>query len=123
MFATPQNWNAIGNIGSAHNIYVQALEETGVVGFALLGALVAFLLARGFRHVQDGRKRGQTWSAAVLASAVILLGHGWVDFGLQTPAIGALLAFCLAIQSGQTQTAWRSNRSAKPQAAFERVFS
>lgn len=123
LFATPQNWNAIGNIGSAHNIYVQALEETGVVGFALLGALVAFLLARGFRHVQDGRKRGQTWSAAVLASAVILLGHGWVDFGLQTPAIGALLAFCLAIQSGQTQTAWRSNRSAKPQAAFERVFS
>ncbi len=123
LFATPQNWNAIGNIGSAHHIYVQTLEETGMVGFVLLGALVAFLLARAFGHVQDGRKRGQTWSAAVLASAVMLLGHGWVDFGLQTPAIGALLAFCFAMQSGQSQAAQRSDRRAKPQPAFERVFS
>jgi O-antigen ligase len=81
-------------MGSAHNIYVQALEETGLIGFGLwvlaLGAVSIKLLVLAI-----GRRPGADWASAALASLFIVLAHGTVDFGLQLPAIAAWLAFVL----------------------------
>lgn len=81
-------------MGSAHNIYVQALEETGLVGLGLwvlaLGAISVKLLVLAI-----GRRPGADWASAALASLFVVLAHGAVDFGLQLPAIAAWLAFVL----------------------------
>lgn len=90
-----ENWNALANIGAAHNIYIQALEESGIVGFVLLGALLMVPLARNVSHTLGGDRRGRTWCAATIGAAIVLLVHGWIDFGMQTPALAALLAFSL----------------------------
>jgi O-antigen ligase len=89
--ATPENWEAVRTAGAAHNIYLQALAETGLIGGFLL--LIAALgpLTRAWRNLL--RERGVESSAAVVAIATLVLVHGLVDFGLQTPAIAALVAF------------------------------
>jgi O-antigen ligase len=89
--ATPENWEAIRTAGAAHNIYLQALAETGLIGVFFLTAAVLGPLVQAWRNLMGDR--GAESSAAVLAIAALVLVHGLVDFGLQTPAIAALVAF------------------------------
>jgi O-antigen ligase len=89
--ADPQTWEALRSSGSVHNIYVQALAESGAIGAALLGLAFLVPLWRGFRRAFSGDE----WAAGAVAMSVLCLAQGLVDFGLQTPAIAALWAFCL----------------------------
>ncbi|MES1159111.1 MAG: O-antigen ligase family protein, partial [Terricaulis silvestris] len=105
--ATPDNWEHLRTIGSAHNIYIQLLEETGIAGASLFVVMLgAPLLSAALRALRGGS--GYIWSAAIVACFILALAHGLVDFGLQVPAIAALLAFCLgafsnsAPQEGRT---------------------
>lgn len=86
-----ENWREMQLMGSAHNIFVQALEETGIVGFALLGLAIASIMWRLARLVL-ARDSGSDWAAAAFAVWAVGLAHGLVDFGLQLPAIAALAA-------------------------------
>jgi O-antigen ligase len=92
--ATPKNWQSIYPAGSAHNIYVQALEEGGLIGGGLLflafGALIVKALWRALNAPS-----GRDWAAAAFAASLLALLHGLVDFGLNVPAISALLCFML----------------------------
>lgn len=93
-YLTPETWRDAGYVGSAHNIYVQALEEVGVIGLALLALMMAPVMAHaGASAVM--KRSGSEWAAAAFAGAALALIHGVVDFGLQTPAIAALIMFCL----------------------------
>jgi len=94
-YATPEHWAALHVVGAAHNIYIQALEETGLIGMALFTAMLAGPLWRAFRQAVHGG-RGAELAAGVIGATVMCLMHGLVDFGLQTPAIAALLAYSLA---------------------------
>lgn len=100
--ATPQNWQELQPAGSAHNIYLQALEETGLIGLALWALMLGPLLARaGARIVRN--QPGADWASAALAVSIVVLLHGAVDFGLQVPAIGALYAFIMGAFVGRAQ--------------------
>lgn len=93
-YLTPETWRDAGYVGSTHNIYVQALEEVGLIGFALLALMMAPIMAHaGATAVM--KRSGSEWAAAAFAGAALALIHGVVDFGLQTPAIAALIMFCL----------------------------
>ena len=94
MIGTPENWLALSNVGSTHNIFVQALEELGLVGALLLAMVFAPALIR-LAILAFSRRSGFEWAAGALAAALACLLHGLVDFGLQNPAIAALLAFCV----------------------------
>lgn len=97
---TLATWRDAGEVGSAHNIYVQALEESGVIGFVLLTLMLAPIVARA-GWVAATKRSGSEWAAAAFAGAALALIHGVVDFGLQTPAIAALILFSLgAFASG-----------------------
>jgi O-antigen ligase len=106
MIATPENWSALKTTGSAHNIYVQLLEETGIIGAILLASSLAAILWRSLFAAVGGSE----WASAVSAAAAALLVHGLIDFGLQTPAVAALLAVALGSANGQS-----SQRSKKHQ--------
>lgn len=91
--SNPENWEALRTSGSVHNIYVQSLAETGIVGTALLGLAVLIpILGALWRGISS---RHGEMAIAAGALGALCLTQGLVDFGLQTPAIAALLAFVL----------------------------
>lgn len=99
---TPENWRMLAPPGSAHNIFIQSLEETGIAGLALWVLMVAPILVRALRRLARG-EGGVEWAAAALAMSALLLLHGLVDFALQVPAIAAFYAFMLGASVGAPQ--------------------
>jgi O-antigen ligase len=100
--ATPENWAELSYAGAAHNIYVQALEEVGIVGVLLVALMLAPPILRALRRALFG-EAGVEWAAAAVGVSVLLLLHGVVDFELQIPAIAALFAFTLGAFSGPAE--------------------
>jgi O-antigen ligase len=81
----------------AHNDYLEFASETGVVGSALLGALVflSFLAALRAQIVRRDRlMRGISFGAIMAVSALGL--HSTVDFNLQIPANALTFMLLLA---------------------------
>lgn len=103
MYATPATWPALHNIGAAHNIYIQLMAENGIVGAALLACMFGFPILRAGR---ESLRRGEArlLAAGAFAATVLALAQGLADFGLQTPAIAAVVAFGLGA-FGTRQTA------------------
>jgi hypothetical protein len=50
------------------------------------------------------RASGAEWAAAAVAAFAFAFAHGLVDFGLQVPATGALLAYALGGFAGAAET-------------------
>lgn len=100
--ATPHNWQALRAPGSTHNIIIQVLEETGLVGLGLWVLMLATPLMRALARMAAG-KHGTEWAAAAFAAAALLVLHGLVDFALQVPAIAALFAFMLGASVGRSE--------------------
>ncbi len=98
--ATPDNWQALRAPGSTHNIIIQVLEETGLIGLVLWTLILATPLLRALARIISGG-RGAEWAAAAFAAAILLILHGLVDFALQVPAIAALFAFMLGASAGR----------------------
>jgi O-antigen ligase len=81
-----------------HNDYVQFAAESGLGGFALIGAFVlaalgAALLAQWRRR--DPLMRGMSFACIMGVTSILI--HSWVDFNLQIPANAALFMVLLAL--------------------------
>ncbi|MBO9557445.1 MAG: O-antigen ligase family protein [Caulobacter sp.] len=84
------------NVRAAHNLYLQWLEEGGVIGsLAMLALFIAIILPVAKRGLQAGAVGA--WSRAVVCGAVLFLLHGVTDFALQVPAVQALAAMVLGV--------------------------
>jgi O-antigen ligase len=94
---TEQNYSALWNVRAAHNVYLQWLEEAGVIGALPMFLLIAAVLAAAVWRTFNLRK-GQTLLRGLIAASVVVLIHGTVDFGLQVPSIAAFWAFLLGCQ-------------------------
>jgi O-antigen ligase len=81
----------------AHNDYLEALVEGGVVRLALSLLAIALVFALGLRAVrkQAGRAAGGLALGALFAFTTAVI-HSAVDFGLHTPAIALLLTVLAA---------------------------
>lgn len=85
-----------GRYQHAHNDYVEIASDTGLLGFALLAALV---LASAWRALAVMRRhpsnlaRGMAFAS--LMAIVAMLFHATVEFNLQIPAVA--LTFCLML--------------------------
>lgn len=96
MIMTP---GTFGNllVGSAHNVYLQWLEEAGVVGAAPMFALIAFIILTSAWRAGTSHRGGELARGLVAANLVVLL-HGLTDFALQEFSIAAMWAFLLGLQ-------------------------
>jgi O-antigen ligase len=87
-------------INAAHNDYLQALVETGAVGFACVVWFIAVLYRQGFKQMTnwtyhwDGALR-----VATLTGCTGLLVHSAFDFNLQIPANAALFYVLCAVST------------------------
>jgi O-antigen ligase len=75
-------------IRDAHNLYAQTLGELGIVGLALLVAVLAVPLAAGVRA------RRHPLAAVALGAYVAYLVHAFFDWDWQVPALTLLALFC-----------------------------
>lgn len=96
---TIQNYSALWNIHAAHDVYLQWLEEAGVLGAVPMFLTVGFVLALVVRGSMR-RTRMTTWIRGLTAAALVALIHGLSDFGLQVPSMSQLLACVLGLGAG-----------------------
>lgn len=80
-------------VNAAHNDYVQAMVEIGLIGFALIAALVVLFFREALRKARNWEHDYESSLAlAALVGCSGILIHSLCDFNLQVPANAALFA-------------------------------
>lgn len=99
MIMDQTNVRSLELLGAVHNVYLQWLEQAGVIGaapmFACIG-LIALKIGRGAIR----RRRMRPWLVGVLAVLMLFLIHGATDFALEVPALAALLSLLAGVGCG-----------------------
>lgn len=114
-FSQFDTWNGTFAVERAHNEYLQALADGGIIGLALVGAFIYLLLNRGFSLLKHtGSPTRKTIAIGAMAGAFGILVHSFFDFPLRTPsnAYFFLLLVGLAIvrTDDERERTRRSNR-------------
>lgn len=94
---TAETYDALWRVRATHNVYIQWLEEAGVVGAAPMFALIAVIIGVSFWRSFKLRS-GKGLMRGLVAANLVVLIHGTSDFALQTPSIAAFWAFLLGVQ-------------------------
>jgi O-antigen ligase len=100
LFADSATLPSLWDVRAVHNVYLQWLEEAGVLGaapmFLCIAAILLVVIGASVR-----RQRMTTWLRAVVCASLALLIHGMTDFALQIPSISSqwacLLGLALAV--------------------------
>lgn len=96
LIISPPAFEALWYIRSVHNVYLQWLEETGLVGATMMFLIIALLLldiALGLFR----RQRQRDLLVGVLGFSGVLLVQGLGDFSLQTPGIAIFWSLLLGL--------------------------
>jgi O-antigen ligase len=108
-------------VNHAHNDWLEIVIEGGLPAAVLLGVFLLLVLASLVSVLQmamDNSSNGYYRAAAV--ALLLLLMHAIIDFGLRTPALGAIAAACFGLlltarrRSREFET---TRRTAAPSAA------
>jgi O-antigen ligase len=62
-------------LGHAHNIYLNVLAETGLVGFTFFLLLWVVILVAVWRQFRRAHQTGQTWQAALAVGVLGIIAH------------------------------------------------
>ncbi len=96
---TEANAVAMSTLGAAHNVYLQWLLQSGLMGFLPMMALMAVIVAvlvKGLRR----RARQQAVIVFALATCAIFAIHGAMDYALEEPSMTAFFAVVLGLGYG-----------------------
>lgn len=100
------NFNAMWTVRATHNVYLQWLEEAGLLGalpmFGAIASVIVISLWRGLR-----RTRMTYVLFALLAANLAVLVHGFTDFALQTPSVALMWSYLLGLQFSMSQGSQR----------------
>jgi O-antigen ligase len=94
----PDGWT-----GDAHNLYLELLAETGLIGFMVFGLLIVLALRTALRQLRRTENHfNKMIGIAILAAICGVLVHGTVDYLFHTtPQVAALFFLVLALLSAQ----------------------
>lgn len=91
-FSTDLAWN------HAHDDYVEALTETGIVGGLIIFSALLLLVLTAFRNFPEQLKEVQGWiQLGAMLGCLGLLIHSFADFNLHIPANSVWFAVCAAL--------------------------
>ncbi len=93
---TSETAGSFWNLRALHNVYLQWLEEAGLIGAIPMFALIGFIVLTALFRSTSGR--GRTLQHGLLCANLVILVHGLTDYALQVPSIAAFWAFLLGLQ-------------------------
>jgi len=96
MYLNDANRDSLYNIGATHDVYIQWLEETGLVGAIPMFATILIVAVRVARGVAE-RQRSRLWLLGILCVLAIFLIHGATDFPFETPSMSLFLSLLLGV--------------------------
>ena len=99
---TRLNYAAVWNVRAAHDVYLQWLDEAGLIGAAPMFLCIGLILITTL-FLSVGQRRHARWIRAMLAVDALVMIHGATDFALQVPSVAALWAYLLGLQLGATK--------------------
>lgn len=108
---TGANFETLANLRAPLNLYLQWLEEAGLLGAAPMFLCVAAIMLGVLRGVFR-RSRMTGLIAGLLALDVVFVVHGLTDSALQSPSIAAFWAWTLGLQAALVQGGSRTGESA-----------
>ncbi|WP_421729256.1 O-antigen ligase family protein [Brevundimonas sp.] len=97
LLMTGETYSDLWNVRAAHNVYLQWLEEAGVIGATPMFLLIALIIGCAIQQTFRVRS-GQGLMRGLIVSNLVILIHGITDFGLQVPSIAAFWAMILGVQ-------------------------
>jgi O-antigen ligase len=102
MFERPQDTLIAAYVNHAHNDILEVWLTSGVLGSALLGMFVAWLILQSIEIWRSAPPRGASefdWNLARSATLVVafLVVHSFVDYPLRTGGMMAVMAFACAL--------------------------
>lgn len=103
-------------LGAAHNVGLQWLIQTGLVGTALMAAIwlaMHFQIIRALRKRAEGANFG--FIVAVLAVSVYFSIHSMIDFPLELPGIMWIYSFVLGLACGVAASEIRKSEAERVQ--------
>ncbi len=103
MVLTQQLYPALWAIRALHNVYLQWLEEAGVIGAVPMFLCLGLIMVSTLKGL-SARRRSASWICALLAADVVILVHGLADYALQVPSIAAFWALLLGLQLGLSRS-------------------
>jgi putative inorganic carbon (hco3(-)) transporter len=94
----PDGWT-----GDAHNLYLELLAETGLMGFMAFGGLIILASRTALRQLHRTENHFNKMTAlAIFAALCGVLVHGTVDYLFHTtPQVTALFFLILGLLSAQ----------------------
>ena len=108
-FTRFDTWNGQFRVEQAHNDYLQALADGGMLGFACVAAFIVILVKKGVAAVS--RKTSdmhRSVSTGALAGSFGILIHSFFDFPLRTPANAFFFLLFIVLAVGHSASSKRS---------------
>jgi len=98
LLSLPDGW-----IGDAHNLYLELLAETGLIGFVAFALLIVLALRTALSRLHNAQNKFNKMIAVAVFTAICgVLVHGTVDYLFHTtPQVTALFFLVLGLLSAQ----------------------
>ena len=93
------NYGELSYVRALHNVYIQWLEEGGIIAAFPMFACIAWILVSTALGAHR-RQRMTVWMRALVCASLVILIHGATDYGLQVPSIAAMWACLLGLGFG-----------------------